>query len=83
LGVRSQLHALGRPVFRVAWPSAAIVWGDAETAAHQDFQMQNAVGSDDMLMTEVYHTCVQGGKGEQLEPCPTETCIVLPGAGHA
>jgi hypothetical protein len=36
-----------------------------------------------MLMTEVYHTCVQGGKGEQLEPCPTETCIVLPGAGHA
>ena len=71
---------------KVPAPQLSLVvnsWVGNFVETHQDFQMQNAVGSDDMLMTEVYHTCVQGGKGEQLEPCPTETCIVLPGAGHA
>ena len=71
---------------KVPAPQLSLVvnsWVGNFVETHQDFQMQNAVGADDMLMTEVYHTCVQGGSGEQLEPCPTETCIVLPGAGHA
>lgn len=35
--------------------------------------MQDSVGTDDMLMQEVFHTCKSAGEGVAMEPCPA-TC---------
>ena len=45
-------------------------WAGNIVAEIADFKMQNAVGTDDMLMTEVFHSCKSGDGGVPLTPCP-------------
>jgi hypothetical protein len=48
-------------------------WTGSFVETIADFKQQNSVGTDDMLMTEVFHLCKAAGGGDPMTPCP-KTC---------
>lgn len=53
-------------------------WSGNIAAEIANFHIQDAVGTDDMLMQEVFHNCHSAGEGPPMQACPA-TCYGIVG----